>query len=501
MDWRLVYVLIFLWFAYYVAKKVEYAYKSRSNGCKPVASINRKFLGMDLVYKYYKATVEFRTNQYLADLVKHYGKRTIKIDSPLEKGIFTIEPENIKAILATNFESFGLGSIRHDNFAELLGDGIFTLDGQGWSLSRSLLRPQFARDRISDLELFEHHFQNMIKLIPSDGSTVDMQELFFRLTIDAATEFLFGESIYNLLDDKDNFATSFNFGQEILARRVAFGDKYWLYRPPQFVDACKHVHSHIRPYVERAIAISQGKKTETNEKNDFDEQEKKYVFLDHLAKETKDPKQLQDQLINILLAGRDTTASLLSWTVWVLSTRPDVFEKLRNEVIETCGIQPPDYTQMRSMKYMRSVLNEVLRLWPIVPNNMRMALRDTQLPLGGGPDEKSPIFIPKGSSVNYSVYLMQRDKKWYGEDADVFDPERWFRWVPEGWTYLPFNGGPRICLGQQFALNEASYTIIRLLQHYEKIENRQPEGVGEQLSLTMACRGGVHVGMIPAKDM
>ena len=464
MNWTIVYAIIFLGFTYYVAKKIELAYRSRANGCKPPASIDTTYFGLDMAYNALQANKNFRTNEHLTNLMRSNGKRTLRTDTPWGKTIFTIEPENIKAILATNFDSFGLGHIRHDNFSDLLGDGIFTLDGQGWSLSRSLLRPQFSRDRISDLELFEHHFQNMIKLIPSDGSTVDIQELFFRLTIDAATEFLFGESTNNLLNDEDTFAASFNFGQEILGRRVIIGKLYWLYKPTKFVEACKNVHSHIIPYVESALglpATEKSKKLVSNKKdNEKDGDDDKYVFLDHLVKETKDPKQIQDQLLNILLAGRDTTASLLAWTVWVLSNRPDVFEKLRKEVIDNCGSQTPDYTQMRSMKYLRAVLNETLRLWPIVPNNVRMALKDTQLPVGGGPDEKSPIFVPKGTSIQYSVYQMQRDKKWYGETAEEFDPERWFKTVPDSWTYLPFNGGPRICLGQQFALNEASYILL-----------------------------------------
>lgn len=112
----------------------------------------------------------------------------------------------------------------------------------------------------------------------------------------------------------------------------------------------------------------------------------------------------------------------------------------------------------------------VLRLHPIVPGNARCAVRDTTLPIGGGPDGKSPIFIKAGQIVAYHVYVMQRRKDLYGEDALEFKPERWqylrpryvhFRsfWLiltqTNSWQYLPFNGGPRICIGQQFALTEA----------------------------------------------
>jgi cytochrome P450 len=94
--------------------------------------------------------------------------------------------------------------------------------------------------------------------------------------------------------------------------------------------------------------------------------------------------------------------------------------------------------------------NPVLRLYPSVPLNGRDAVRDTVLPTGGGPDEQSPVFIRKGMTVEYSVYQLHRRKDLYGEDAEEFRPERWGEQkVGRGWEYLPFNGGPRICLGRK----------------------------------------------------
>lgn len=140
-----------------------------------------------------------------------------------------------------------------------------------------------------------------------------------------------------------------------------------------------------------------------------------------------------------------------------------------------------------------------LRLYPVVPTNARFANRDTVLPLGGGVNGESPLFIPKGTIVAYSIYSLHRRKDIYGHDALEFRPERW---APEeglrpGWGYLPFNGGPRICVGQQFALTEASYTLVRMLQEFERIENRDARPWEEGLALTLACGNGVKVAMIP----
>ncbi len=92
---------------------------------------------------------------------------------------------------------------------------------------------------------------------------------------------------------------------------------------------------------------------------------------------------------------------------------------------------------------------------------------------------------------------MHRRKDLYGEDADEYRPERWENLRP-GWEYLPFNGGPRICLGQQYALTEAGYVTVRLVQEFSKMESRDPEPWRENLTLTLCSMNGTKVGLTPA---
>ena len=187
----------------------------------------------------------------------------------------------------------------------------------------------------------------------------------------------------------------------------------------------------------------------------------------------------------------------------MLSQRPDTWKKLQKEVSALDG-KLPTYEQVKDMKYLKSVLLETLRLYPVVPMNSREAINDTVLPRGGGPDGLSPLFVAKGYAVGWNLYAMHRRKDYYGEDADEFRAERWLddedgKGLRTGWEYLPFNGGPRICLGQQFALIEASYTTIRLCQTFSGIESRDEDGKWvEHLTLTCVNHGGAKVSLTPA---
>ncbi|EFR05170.1 hypothetical protein MGYG_08184 [Nannizzia gypsea CBS 118893] len=407
----------------------------------------------------------------------------------------TCEPENVKTVFGCQVQR--LPSCRcaaKPGFRELFGNGVFTNDGGDWEHSRAMLRPNFARSQIADLNMFERHVRELIELIPTNGSTVDLQPLFFGMTLDSATEFLFGESASTLSGHRstapkgDIFGQSFDFCTGYIGKRFRFGlPSSW--RSKEYKQGVKDVHTFADHYVKKGI-----ERYNSREKTgEIADESGRYVFLDELVKETQDPMMLRSELMNILLAGRDTTASLLSVLWNTISKRQDVWEKLQAEV-QTLNGRAPSFEEIKNMKYLRFTLNEVLRLYPVVPGNSRSAIQDTILPRGGGPDGQSPVFVPKGTTVVYSAYSMHRRADVYGPDALEFKPERWETLRP-GWGYLPFNGGPRICLGQQFALTEASYATIRIMQTFNNIESRDSHPWTELLTVTCSSKYGAKVAL------
>lgn len=240
-----------------------------------------------------------------------------------------------------------------------------------------------------------------------------------------------------------------------------------------FYDSIEAINSFVDRFIEEALALSPD---ELEKKANHDQG---YTFLHAIAGYTRDRQMLRDQLVSVLLAGRDTTACTLSWAIYHLSMDPKITAKLRQEIIDTVGLERvPTYQDLKDMKYLQHILNETLRLYPVVPYNVRVALTDTTLPVGGGKDGSQPIGILKGTPIGYSTLVMQRREDLYPPVSrefpaiEQFVPERWENWTPKSWTYVPFNGGPRICIGQQFALTEMGYTLVRLFQRYQGVENR-----------------------------
>lgn len=194
-----------------------------------------------------------------------------------------------------------------DAFYPFLGDGLFTLDGPAWKLSREILRKQFARIQYQNLSVFSDHVEHLVNRLQTSEPIVDLLPLFFNYTLDTTTALLFGEAADSLNEqNEDSFGRYFDEASWISALRVKLVDFYWVYTPPRYKVACNAVKAYADNYVEKALAVN-----EDADQALLDQ----YSFIRNLYKDLGDRVSVRDQLVNVLLAGRDTTACLLSWTL------------------------------------------------------------------------------------------------------------------------------------------------------------------------------------------
>ncbi|KIK93852.1 hypothetical protein PAXRUDRAFT_785857 [Paxillus rubicundulus Ve08.2h10] len=452
-----------------------------------------------------------------------------------EDRIFTTEPEYIKAILATQFNSFVKGPIFRNQFHSLLGTGVFNSDGarsqingltssevrlthpthrphmevggllffsfscllilgQTSRFHRSMTRPFFSRVRISDFDIFEKHAEdtiNQMKIRLRDGYPVDFQDAASRFTLDSATEFLFGRDVGSLsaglvyppssplskdpsiLNHPANrFAQAFSESQVAAARRANYGSA-WRFTEPwqdQVLKSMKICSEFIDPILSDTLAKKHELKKHDLLEVEHGEREVKdgETLLEHLVNYTEDRIIIKDEALNIMIAGRDTTAATLTFATYMLSQHPDVLARLREEILTKVGnSRKPTHDDMKDMKYLRAFINETLRLYP--------AVLTTEAQVWPAVNGGKPFYIPPNTMAIYSVLLMHRRKDLWGPDADHFDPDRFLDerlhkyLIPNPFIFLPFNAGPRICLGQQFAYHEVSYLLIRLLQSFDAV--------------------------------
>ncbi|KAG6906970.1 hypothetical protein DXG01_011167 [Tephrocybe rancida] len=503
-----------------------------------------------------------------------YGN-TFNLRILFEDRIFTAEPDYMKAILATQFDAFEKGPSFYQQLHSFLGTGVFNSDGKMWNIPawrrfhRAMTRPFFSKDRITHFDIFERHAQDAIQQLKfrlKEGHPVDIQDLASRFTMDSATEFLFAKNVHSLgaglpyphysplarsaaseTHPANIFSKAFDEAQRHLAFRARYGAAWPLreFWKDKVSEKMVPIFEFITPILTEAVsrnkALSNDEKLGANVDREVQDGES---LIDHLIKYTDDPIVLRDETLNILLAGRDTvryslsagpplttivqTTNSISYAIYMLAKHPDVLGRLRNEVLSKIGSsRRPTYDDMKGMKYLRAVINGPLTSGE--DHRWQESLATTDIPdrtsnkatlwpskIGG-----KPFYIPAHTKTPYSVFLMHRRTDLWGPDANKFDPGRFLDerlrkyLTPNPFIFLPFNAGPRICLGQQFAYHETSFFLIRLLQTFSGIslahEAQPPELLppaswagapgtkGDSLRpktyLTMSMHGGCWVRM------
>lgn len=475
--------------------------KAKQAGCKPIPLEPTQWpFGIDVLLKLLEADRQERTPDFIVERYNAMGPRyTWRTRMLGSEHYTTADPKNIQAMLTTQFNDFGMGQARSRGLKTVLGRSIFAVDGPDWQSAREVIRPIFSRDQISNLALLERHLQSMLRCMPiqEDGWTrpVSLASLIPCLTIDSATELFLGKSSESLSTRlqfeqqkhqqqqqqcQKDFHWAFERVQELLSKRLRLQNLYWLYGSREIKECVTILHA----FCDQAMADAEkaGKRT------------KRYDLLGTFVARSPNRYEVRDHVLGLLTAGRDTTASLISWVFYCLIRHPAVFDKLRHVILNRFGPYSENpssitFELLKTCTYLQYVMNETLRLHSVVPFNSRRAVRDTTLPSGGGSDGTSPVFIAAGQEVNFSTHVLHRRQDLWGPDANEFIPERWEGTRP-GWTYVPFNGGPRICIGQQFALTEAGYVISRVLQRFDKIEGLDVDPTRDWHHFAIICSPG-----------
>ena len=273
--------------------------------------------------------------------------------------IMTIDPENLRAVNSTQFDDFAVAPARGQALSPLLNRSIFTANGTTWQHDRAMLRPSFARHQFANYQAFEPHLDRLVAQIPRDGSTVDLEPLVYRFTLDAATDILVGQPVASLApgisEQAGDFVSTFQTATRGVHARLRMGKFLAFLRDPGFDEACKALHRYADEMVGNALEYRRSVQVGMQASDEKSSQ--RVIFLHELAKDTSDPGELRGHLLTLLLAGIETTSSLLCSTFYLLGHHQRVWEKLQSEVLPLDG-KTPEWEDLRNMKYLRFVLNE-----------------------------------------------------------------------------------------------------------------------------------------------
>ncbi|WP_282137131.1 bifunctional cytochrome P450/NADPH--P450 reductase [Rossellomorea aquimaris] len=347
------------------------------------------------------------------------------------------------------------------------GDGLFTSETteNNWKKAHNILLPSFSQQAMKGyhakmVDLATQLIQKWARLNPADE--IDVPEDMTRLTLDTIGLCGFNyrfNSFYreNAHPFVDSMVRAMDEAMS-QTQRLGVQDKLMVKSKKQFKEDIQYMFN----LVDELIA-------ERKQNGDQGEDD----LLSHMLKgtdpetgEVLDVENIRYQIITFLIAGHETTSGLLSFTLYFLMNNPEKLKKAQQEVDEVLGDDVPDYKQVKKLKYIRMVLNEALRLWPTAPAFSVYAKEDTTL--------NGQYKVNKDDVFTLIIPELHRDPSVWGDDAESFIPERFKdpSSIPYH-AYKPFGNGQRACIGQQFALHEATLVLGMVLQHFDLIDHKE----------------------------
>ncbi|KAL6067322.1 Cytochrome P450 family-dependent fatty acid hydroxylase [Balamuthia mandrillaris] len=390
----------------------------------------------------------------LQEANEKYGERlqffSIGLSDPL-RIIWLFNPDHVHYFLETNFKNYERRT-PNVHFKKLFGEGIFVANGKSWKRQRQTARHLFYPTHLETMvPIFQRNGDVLLSQLNEariDKKPVDIQELFMRFTLDSIGEIGFGHSI-NSLNQPVAFSHAFNEAQRAAEAEARNPLKRFV-KDRDFEKHYETLHAFTREIIHKRKAA--------NDYHDRTDMLSRFMCgKDPITNEPFTDESLEDILLNFFIAGRDTTAILLTWTFYLLAKNPDVEQKLIDEVDTVLKGEKPTMQTVSEMPYLRKVLDETLRLYPPVPSDGRTAKDDDVLPDG--------TKVPAGTILVYSAYVMGRSKEHWDEPLR-FNPDRWDKPLKNPRAFVPFHAGPQTCLGKPMAYLEAKMVVSQILQKF-----------------------------------
>lgn len=397
----------------------------------------------------------------------------VKVRMPTADPYVVTDPALIEEVLVTRNRSFKKDRMTRD-LRHVVGDGLLVSDGEFWRRQRRLAQPAFHRERI------QAYGEAMVAAARRraqswrEGQVRDIHADMMNTTLEIVSATLFSSEVGQRAAPEVEAALT-----EILAR---FSD--WRYTLiPRFDRLPLAQNRRYDAAVARLDALVYqiiAERRASGERADD-----LLDMLMHARGEdgaAMSDRQLHDEVLILYLAGHETTALALSWAWLLLSRNPSAWERLGAELDAVLGDRDPTVADVPALPYCDAVIRESMRLYPPAYSVGREALEDVEL---GG------FRIPAGSQIWILQWAVHRDPRWF-PDPERFAPERWeedlLRKLPR-YAYFPFGGGPRLCIGNNFAMLEAVLVLATLARRFRPEVHRAP---GLQFSITLRPRGGMH---------
>ncbi|GMP67911.1 hypothetical protein CsSME_00027732 [Camellia sinensis var. sinensis] len=353
-----------------------------------------------------------------------------------------------------------------------MGKGLIPADGEIWRVRRRAIVPALHQKYVAAMiSLFGKATDRLCQKLDAAASNredVEMESLFSRLTLDIIGKALFNYDFDSLTNDTGIVEAVYTVLREAEDRSVA-PLPYW--DIPIFKDispqqkrvtaALKLINETLDDLIAMCKRMVEEEELQFHEEY-MNEQDPSILHFLLASGDDVSSKQLRDDLMTMLIAGHETSAAVLTWTFYLLSKEPSVMSKLQNEVDSVLGDRFPTIEDMKKLKYTTRVINESLRLYPQPPVLIRRSLEDDIL-------GKYPI--KRDEDIFISVWNLHRCPN-HWKDADKFNPERWPLDGPnpnetnQNFSYLPFGGGPRKCVGDMFATFENVVAVTMLVRRF-----------------------------------